>query len=745
MAARKTFMATLKILCVATLLLSSCKKEVYYHLELTVEPTEGGKISLISGDYPVGTSVSMEAIPASEYVFSGWSGAASGLTNPLTLTMDSDKSVKASFVKKTYLLTVIVEGEGSVSEKVIASRSQYDSGTVVELTALPSKGWNFVRWEEDLTGSENPAQITVSSEKTVKAVFTKNSYIYNLTIVGPGVVDEYLVEDTKATLEHGTKLLLKAIPGLENGAFFQGWSGDFIGAEHEIVIDMDQPFNITATFDRKQTPYPLPDLTQPSVCLKRFYSDLFSDHVCTYAGNLCTLDYNLDGYPDIITSFDEGSTLAPIRFYLGNSTGSFVPDPINDKKIIGLNECRKIIYGEYNGDGRPDICIISHGVDADPWTGDYPLILLSQDDGSFHDVRFPNYVGYYHGGTAGDFDNDGDTDLFFMDSFNKSSLVLVNDGKGNFTPNTQLLPNSTERFTAELFDLDEDGFLDLIWSLPGEIIWGNGRTFSENESTQLPDYFGTGNLDLDFLFYDLDADGKKDIVAAYVDPFYTIWGVRILANKGNRHFEDVTNQYIDEGEYYFEHDGTLVWIAMEEIDGRVYLVGRMDGRESQTIKLYELSDGKLKRVQNHNYQTLTSGFPISVAVSSMQPGWKMYDAFVFGFQNGVDLSYLVENEYVLEFYLKNTDPSLMFDVHFDADALHAENDNVVYGASVDMSSLKHDGSWERIRIPLQNIDLWSDSKGSYWNQVFQFVIITTSTGGQEFSVKDIRIRKTLQE
>jgi len=39
----------------------------------------------------------IRALPNSGYQFSGWSGDASGTTNPITITMNSEKSIKANF------------------------------------------------------------------------------------------------------------------------------------------------------------------------------------------------------------------------------------------------------------------------------------------------------------------------------------------------------------------------------------------------------------------------------------------------------------------------------------------------------------------------------------------------------------------------------------------------------------------------------------------------------------------------
>lgn len=50
--------------------------------------------------YEYGAQVQVTAVPDSGYEFSGWTGDASGTTNPITITMDSDKSIIAYFRKK---------------------------------------------------------------------------------------------------------------------------------------------------------------------------------------------------------------------------------------------------------------------------------------------------------------------------------------------------------------------------------------------------------------------------------------------------------------------------------------------------------------------------------------------------------------------------------------------------------------------------------------------------------------------
>src|SRR5450759_4570466 len=66
---------------------------------LTLNAGSGGSITgATSGtQYLAGTQVTLTAVPASGYSFTGWSGGATGTINPVTITMDADKTVVATF------------------------------------------------------------------------------------------------------------------------------------------------------------------------------------------------------------------------------------------------------------------------------------------------------------------------------------------------------------------------------------------------------------------------------------------------------------------------------------------------------------------------------------------------------------------------------------------------------------------------------------------------------------------------
>jgi hypothetical protein len=138
---------------------------------LTVECSGSGSVTC-DPDLPLhdpGDLVTLTAVADVGWQFDHWEGGLTGSSNPLTVTMDSDISVTAVFTLVEYIITVDITGSGTVS----ASPSQYSYhyGDVVTLTATPDTGSVFFGWQGDLTGSLNPATLTVDGNKTVTVLF----------------------------------------------------------------------------------------------------------------------------------------------------------------------------------------------------------------------------------------------------------------------------------------------------------------------------------------------------------------------------------------------------------------------------------------------------------------------------------------------------------------------------------------------------------------------------------------------
>ncbi len=164
-----------RIVLVLMVLLFSCKKDKPVEYLLTVKTVDGGSVSTTGGIYNKGETVTISATPDSEYNFVGWDGTTS-TDNPLTITLESDLVISPIFQKVKYSVKINIEGEddwGTVTEEIVSSgkKTDYSSGTVLKLTAVPSSGIAFYNWNKNVLDTLNPYQITVDGNKEIDVKF----------------------------------------------------------------------------------------------------------------------------------------------------------------------------------------------------------------------------------------------------------------------------------------------------------------------------------------------------------------------------------------------------------------------------------------------------------------------------------------------------------------------------------------------------------------------------------------------
>ena len=78
--------------------------EKSYTLTVSATPTEGGTTDPAPGDYtyPEGTEVTITAAPEEDWELDSWSGDASGTDLTITISMNSDKSITATFEEEGF-------------------------------------------------------------------------------------------------------------------------------------------------------------------------------------------------------------------------------------------------------------------------------------------------------------------------------------------------------------------------------------------------------------------------------------------------------------------------------------------------------------------------------------------------------------------------------------------------------------------------------------------------------------------
>ncbi|MBQ8457322.1 MAG: chitobiase/beta-hexosaminidase C-terminal domain-containing protein [Prevotella sp.] len=187
----------LSLVMTANTTVEAVYKEVQNILTTSVSPEESGSIEVRISDatettsetgFADGTTLKLTPVAATNYVFKEWqNGSAEKITdnvdenNVLTLTMNSDQTIKAVFELQQYSITnstvngtLKVVGEGDV-ETDFDANAKYDAGSTVTLKAYANTGYAFAYWMVDgVKDTENTTatlQLNMTVNRTVQAVF----------------------------------------------------------------------------------------------------------------------------------------------------------------------------------------------------------------------------------------------------------------------------------------------------------------------------------------------------------------------------------------------------------------------------------------------------------------------------------------------------------------------------------------------------------------------------------------------
>jgi uncharacterized repeat protein (TIGR02543 family) len=119
--------------------------------------------------YPAGSVVTVTSVPASGYTFTGWGGDLTGTANPTTITMNANKSIAANTTAVAPVYYTLSETSPNGTVSFSPAGPTYTAGTVVTVTSLPVSGYVFTGWGGDLSGTSNPATITMNANKSITA------------------------------------------------------------------------------------------------------------------------------------------------------------------------------------------------------------------------------------------------------------------------------------------------------------------------------------------------------------------------------------------------------------------------------------------------------------------------------------------------------------------------------------------------------------------------------------------------
>lgn len=229
-----------------------------------------------------------------------------------------------------------------------------------------------------------------------------------------------------------------------------------------------------------------------------------------YCHNAAWADYDNDGYLDLFVT-----EYFPTRFnllYHNDGDGTFTKQSGGDL-LLAAGQSIGATWCDYDNDGDADLFV--------PNTNGGANGLYRNDGGGTFVKTSPAVMPVDNsnsvGGSWGDYDNDGDMDLFVANSGGQNNALYENQGDGTFLPVTQgiVVSEGGNSHGSAWADFDNDGDLDLFVTndqmTPNCLYTNNGDgTFSKGQNvinSDLANSFGTA-------WGDPDNDGDLDLLVA---------------------------------------------------------------------------------------------------------------------------------------------------------------------------------------------------------------------------------------
>ena len=220
---------------------------IKYSLTLIANPSNGGSVSASKpGPYDPNEVVLVTANANDGWEFTGWSGAASGTSNPVSVIMTGNLSLTANFKEKPKLWTVSVSASPAEGGSV-SGGGVYEDGKSATITASPNDGYRFTGWSGTCAGSGPSCRFTVTENVSFTATFELNPVTYYTVSLNSDPIRGST--SGAGTYPVGTVVTISASP--KPGWVFSYWSGGYNGTDNPHSFTLTGDVVITANFTKQ--------------------------------------------------------------------------------------------------------------------------------------------------------------------------------------------------------------------------------------------------------------------------------------------------------------------------------------------------------------------------------------------------------------------------------------------------------------------------------------------------------------
>ncbi len=475
---------------------------------------------------------------------------ASGGTPPFSYLWSTGDTIAdlQNLAAGTYYLTVSDFNSQIVTDSISLSQADelYISPYIYQTSSIGATDGSISIY---ISGGNTPYSFLWSNGETNEDLSNIQTGLYSFTVSDANscfAIDSFLVPEGIFHEVSGLNII-----GIEDASV--DW-GDYDN-------DGDLDFIFSGTIDGSSTN-----------AITRIYknqgNDVFSILAASNIEDLCKgtvswADYNNDGLLDFLAT---GYTYLNERksiIYRNNGNDTFTE--ITSANIEGI-AYSSVDWGDYDNDGDLDILIAGSSV------SNYYSTKIYKNNGndSFTELTNLSLIGITYGEAKwGDFDKDGDLDIFLSGrtSLDRISTIFSNEGNDNFSQISGL-PFVVVAYSSVAWgDYDSDGDLDLL-------LTGNEDYYSSDAIVKI--YKNNGNFDFSELsglfsngiyngsvaWGDCNNDGLLDVILTG-DCSYSFVMNKILKNNGDDTFTDLyyfplghlDNSSIDIGDY--DNDGDL--------------------------------------------------------------------------------------------------------------------------------------------------------------------------------------------